>query len=96
MFHGNGVGSLNPDIVVTTTLIVVQQVNFYDSTRNFKLLIVFCLMNDVICFIYFNMIIIIIKQWRKIIVLNDGQLLSIAVMKQCLIAIHQFQLTIIN
>ena len=53
-------------------------------------------MNDVICFIYFNMIIIIIKQWRKIIVLNDGQLLSIAVMKQCLIAIRQFQLTIIN
>ena len=32
----------------------------------------------------------------KIIVRNDGQLLSIAVMKRCLIAKHQFQLTIIN
>ena len=49
MFHGNGVGSLNPDIVVTReSNPPVQQVNFYDSTRNFKLLIVFCLMNDVI------------------------------------------------
>ena len=49
MFHRNGVGSLNPDIVVTReSNRPVQQVNFYDSTRNVKLLIVFCLMNDVI------------------------------------------------
>lgn len=49
MFHGNGVGSLNPDIVVTREINppVYKKVNFYDSTRNFKLLIVFCLMNDV-------------------------------------------------
>ena len=53
MFHGNGVGSLNPDIVVTReSNPPVQQVNFYDSTRNFKLLINF--------FICFNMIFIII------------------------------------
>ena len=49
MFYGNGEGSLNPDIVVTReSNPPVQQVNFYDSTQNFKLLIVFCLMNDVI------------------------------------------------
>jgi len=54
MLHGEGVGSLNPDIVVTReSNPPVQQVNFYDSTRNFKLLIVFCLMNDVNFFYLF-------------------------------------------
>lgn len=54
MFHGNGVGSLNPDIVVTREINppVYKKVNFYDSTRNFKLLIVFCLMNDVNFFLF--------------------------------------------